>query len=374
MASPSLIFVYEYFTGGAYPPGELPEGLAIEALGILWALLVDFRAWGAVQTMVAFDRRLENRVPGLNHETLPADQVICVEAGQHAEIFASLLNRCDAVLILAPETDGILAGLTAQAEASGVPVLGSSALAVEIAGDKAVCSRLFRQAGLPTPLTCTTSFANAASIAAEVGYPLVVKPIDGVGCEGVCRVDNLSDLPGALELLRLATSHEQILLQTFAFGVHASVSLLVAKGRCLPLSLNQQKISLDYPFKYQGSQAPLRHPAAGRAFELAQAAVALAPGLCGYVGVDLVLSEVDAQLIEINPRLTTSYIGLRQIARLNLAEAIWNACRHGVLPTSVALTGQVSFSKDDPKTWRLGVENSSPLPLSRMRERGRGQG
>ena len=46
----------------------------------------------------------------------------------------------------------------------------------------------------------------------------------------------------------------------------------------------------------------------------------------GYVGVDLVLGDnADGngdRVIEINPRLTTSYVGLRAAAQANLAAAM----------------------------------------------------
>jgi len=68
--------------------------------------------------------------------------------------------------------------------------------------------------------------------------------------------------------------------------------------------------------------------------------------LRGYVGVDVILTQDEALLIEINPRLTTSYIGLRQVIDLNLAQAIWGARFRGTLPSQVRLSGQVSFTKD----------------------------
>ena len=74
------------------------------------------------------------------------------------------------------------------------------------------------------------------------------------------------------------------------------------------------------------------HPRRAEACELAQRAVALVPGLRGYVGVDLVLGEETCWLIEINPRVTTSYVGLRRVVGLNMAAAIWRACRDGSLP------------------------------------------
>ena len=306
---------------------------------MLWALLADFRAWGAVHTITTLDVRLENL-------SLPADEIVRVAPGQHQATFSFLLAHSDAVLIIAPETDGILARLSTMAEEAGIPLLGSSPAAVAIAADKAVCYQRFCQAGLPTPLTRQADLAAAPQVADEIGYPLVVKPLDGVGCEGVCLVTGPAGLVDALTLLRHTTCQETILLQNFVAGTPASVSLLVAEGRALSLSLNGQEIKVGCPFTYRGGLVPLTHPAEARAFEVAQAAVGLVPGLRGYVGVDLVLAQEEVFLMEINPRLTTSYIGLRQVLHLNLAQAIWDACRRGVLPAKAPLSGQVAFAKD----------------------------
>jgi tyramine---L-glutamate ligase len=353
MSSTSTVLVYEFFTGGGFPEGELPAGLASEALGMLWAALEDFRRWGAVRTITALDPRFEERVPGLNRNTLPADEVVCAIPGKHEEIYLSLLERCDAALVIAPETDGILTAMTDQAEAAGIRLLGSSASAVEMAGNKATCARLFDLAKLPTPRTRVAGFAAASRIAKEMGCPLVIKPIDGVGSEGVYRVNLLSELPVALALIRQVISQEQILLQSLANGIHASASLLIAGNRCLPLSLNLQLMEESHSLRYQGSRVPYDHKDKQRALDLACSAVQLIPGLNGYVGVDLVLGEDLIQLIEINPRLTTSYVGLRQVAQINLAQAIWAACSNGILPDHVPLAGQVEVIKDDPASWSL---------------------
>jgi predicted ATP-grasp superfamily ATP-dependent carboligase len=339
MVAPPRLFVHEFFSGGGWPPGDLPSGLAAEGGAILQAILADFRAWGAVHSVTTLDQRLAD-LP------LPAHDVVTVPPGQHAAVFVALLARSDAALIIAPETDGILARLSAMVQEAGVALLGSSPAAVAIAGDKWACYERFRQAGLPTPLTRQTSFAAAPQMAREIGYPLVTKPVDGVGCEGVCLVTNETELATALAVLRRTTRREEILLQSFVTGNHASVSLLVAGGRALPLSLNGQEIATGCPFTYRGGVVPLPHPAATRACAVAQAAVGLLPGLQGYVGVDLVLADGEAWLMEINPRLTTAYIGLRRALQLNLAQAIWQACCQGVLPEEVPIRGQVSFSKD----------------------------
>lgn len=337
--SPPSVFVHEFVTGGGWPPGEVPFDLASEAAAMLRAVLADFSAWGTVRTVTTLDRRL-------GYFALPADEVVPVTPGQHAAAFASLLDQSDAALIIAPETDGVLARLSAIVEDANIPLLSCSSTAVAIASDKATCYDLFRQANLPTPLTRQASFSTASQVADQVGYPVVIKPIDGVGCEGVCLVRKPAELANAMTLMHQSTSHDEIILQSFVAGVHASVSLLAAGEQSLPLSLNGQTIEAGCPFVYRGGAVPLSHPMAARALTVAQSAVHLIPGLQGYVGVDLILTQDEALLIEINPRLTTSYIGLRQVIDLNLAQAIWDATYRGILPAQVQITGKVSFTKD----------------------------
>jgi predicted ATP-grasp superfamily ATP-dependent carboligase len=69
---------------------------------------------------------------------------------------------------------------------------------------------------------------------------------------------------------------------------------------------------------------------------LAERAVECVEGLHGWFGVDLILGDAtdgngDAA-IEINPRLTTSYLGLRRLARFNLAEALLAAATGSPMP------------------------------------------
>jgi tyramine---L-glutamate ligase len=351
MASSPKIFVHEFISGGGWPAGEIPEGLACEGFGMLWSVLSDFRDWGAIQTVTTIDDRIEDQIRLETPRQIPADEVVHVHAGQHDAIFRSLLSRCDAVLIIAPETGGTLAKLTEIAEAERIPLLSSNSAAVNVASNKGICNRVFQQAGLPTPATRLVSFATAEKAASELGYPLVTKPLDGTGCDGVCLVTDPSELGETLALLRKVTQHDQILLQTYKQGIHASVSLLVAQNRAISVSLNQQIIEPGRPFRYSGGIIPIEHPASRRAFDLAQAAVLAVPGLRGYVGVDMILEQDHAWLIEINPRITTSYVGLHRISSENLASAIWRACRENVLPDRIILNGSIMFSKENVKTW-----------------------
>jgi predicted ATP-grasp superfamily ATP-dependent carboligase len=338
VSSPPIVLVHEFVIGGGWPGLQLPPGLAGEALAMLRAVLADFQSWGRVQILTTLDSRLSDI-------SLTADRIINLSHEDYYRTMGDLLARSDAALIIAPESNGILARLTALVERSGAQLLGASSAGVIMATDKWECSCRFTENGLPTPDTWRSNSTDAIRAAKKLGFPLVVKPIDEAGCEAVSLASDVSSLNLALEHAHF--QHRDFLLQRYVAGTHASASMLVSGQRTLPLSLNEQLINIGIPFIYQGGVVPLQHPQRRRALELARRAVSLIPGLKGYVGVDMVLTDEECFLIEINPRLTTSYVGLRQVININLAEAIWQASREDIVPQEVMISGKVLFHKEE---------------------------
>ncbi|HET9022519.1 MAG TPA: acetate--CoA ligase family protein, partial [Ornithinibacter sp.] len=69
----------------------------------------------------------------------------------------------------------------------------TSALAVDIAGDKDMTTKLLASAGLPVPKQETVRSADGAVASARrIGFPVVLKPLDGNHGRGVC-LDLMSD-------------------------------------------------------------------------------------------------------------------------------------------------------------------------------------
>jgi cyanophycin synthetase len=63
----------------------------------------------------------------------------------------------------------------------------TSSIAVDIASDKALTNQLLNAAGLPVPRSETVRSADdAVAAASSLGYPVVVKPLDGNHGRGVC--------------------------------------------------------------------------------------------------------------------------------------------------------------------------------------------
>jgi hypothetical protein len=85
------------------------------------------------------------------------------------------------------------------------------------------------------------------------------------------------------------------------------------------LALGRQRVSGRSALRYLGGDLPW-HPARAReAIESAVRAVTAldsATGdLRGFVGVDLIVGPRGSHVLEINPRLTSSYLGLRRVLR-----------------------------------------------------------
>ncbi|GAB3814759.1 carbamoyl-phosphate synthase large subunit [Tessaracoccus terricola] len=69
---------------------------------------------------------------------------------------------------------------------AGVPILGTSPEAINLAEERGAFGRLLSRAGLPAPKHgMASSFAEAKEIAAEIGYPVLVRPSYVLGGRGM---------------------------------------------------------------------------------------------------------------------------------------------------------------------------------------------
>jgi tyramine---L-glutamate ligase len=227
-------------------------------------------------------------------------------------------------VVIAPETDRILEDEVA-AFRRWHAVVASSAEALALTRDKLALARHWQRHGVPTPFTTPAK-----------DWPLVVKPRDGAGSGDTFLIQNDSAIEQA----------ENVIAQDFIQGRPASIAFLMGPNHTIPLIPTFQHLSGDGRFHYLGGELPIPADLAERAVTLGRKAVACVPGLVGYVGVDLILGDAGDHAIEINPRLTTSYIGLRELADFNLAAAMLKVFR-GEPPGEMAWkTGKVTFLAD----------------------------
>lgn len=330
------ILVHEFVSGGGLAGREVPASLAREGAALLAALVADLAAIRCHRIVTTVDPRFPLAVP-------PNVEVVTLASGNTAQL-DSLIATADAVWLVAPETDRCLERLAAKVERKGTALLGPGAAAIRRASDKAgLPSRLARR-GVPHPKTLAlSSDLDWRHAAREIGYPIVVKPVRGAGCVGVSVARDARELHRALAVARGNDETKPLLLQRYVPGVAASVSLLADGRRAEALTVNAQWVRMTRPISYRGGKIPLDHPLAERALVAARRTASVFPGLRGYVGVDLVLTESQAVVIEVNPRLTTAYLGVRAALAENVAAMALAACG-GVLTECPSPRRHVCFT------------------------------
>jgi predicted ATP-grasp superfamily ATP-dependent carboligase len=309
------LFLLEYVTGGGLEGSGGPASLIAEARLMVRALAADLARLPDMEITVARDSTIPLGAVPARIETLGP--------GNPWQAWRELMVASDLVWPIAPETGGMLARLTALALALGKPVLNSRADALAIAGSKRATAHRLAEQGLNV-LPCAD--ADEAPPPSETGW--IAKPDDGAGCEG------LHLLPDARALAAWRTSRPagDYILQPFLPGDALSLSLLAQEGQAWLLACNRQRIendgdALHYRGGIVGGAEALRHRLEPIAARVAEAL----PGLWGYVGIDLIDGPDGPVVIEVNPRLTTSYVALGASLGLNPA-ALVLALRERRLP------------------------------------------
>ncbi|NWG09312.1 MAG: ATP-grasp domain-containing protein [Nitrososphaerales archaeon] len=342
------VAIFEYLSGGGLSGKVLPSSILSEGYGMLRSVLTDFKDAG-YKTSTLLDSRLSMFQPPLK-----ADDILSVDSLEELKVrFMDLLEDSDASLLIAPESEGILAKFLSFNRELGIDSLNCTIDSIETVSNKSNLYEKLEERGLPIPETelvrVEEGFGKVQNIIEEMNFPLIIKPINGTGCQGLSIVRKPSQLPLAINRIKEEAMTGEFLIQKFVVGVHASVSLISNGKEAVPLTLNLQILDLNTPDKissYIGGLVPLDHKLRKEALHTAKKAVEIFRGLVGYIGVDLVLSKIGPILIEINPRLTVSYIGLRMVSNLNLAEAIVKASLDGKLPENFDPSGYSAFSKE----------------------------
>jgi predicted ATP-grasp superfamily ATP-dependent carboligase len=233
------------------------------------------------------------------------------------EAFDRLAGAADYTLVVAPEFDGILRHTLRRVHEAGGRSLNAMDDFVAIASNKHRTGARLASAGVPTPEARLVE-ADEPKLPLDFTYPAVLKPVDGAGSQNTLLVHGPGDEPPPYPWPRR--------LERYCPGRAASVAALCGPSMRSSLPPCWQRISDDGRFAYRGGSIIREASFAARAAELAARAFDAMPPAHGFVGVDLVLGDEsrgrDDFVIEINPRPTTSYVGLRAAIPQNLAKAM----------------------------------------------------
>jgi predicted ATP-grasp superfamily ATP-dependent carboligase len=312
------VFLYEHITGGGFAGEPLPASLAREGDLMLRALANDLKAVPSTEVVITRDARL----PSLGKNLL--------EFPVHSKDDANrLFHHCcsitDAVWVVAPESGGTLEQLSTMVVDNKRILLGSRPEAVHITASKTKTAHALKCAGVATVPT----YADPAEIP-NVFQQVVIKPDDGAGCLNTRLLDRAS-----AQQWWLTHNHDNDVVQPYIVGEPLSLSLVCHNRSVQLLSCNQQWIAVEAgEFRLTGVNVNAVKVNRQRYQEIAEQVIATIPGLWGYIGIDFIETINGPVVVDINPRLTTSYVGLHRALQFNPAEqvlALLNpAARHQV--------------------------------------------
>ncbi len=315
------ILLAEYATAGGLDPRLSDGALIAEGLLMRNALLADLLDIPHNSVTVLHDEHL-----GMACQRQSARVAfIPVTSDQSFElIWQDQLARCHAAWPIAPETDGILERLCRDAGAAGAVLLTSPAQAVKLTGSKRRTLAALARCGIPTVPTQAVLPMDTPN-----HFPVVVKPDDGVGCAGSRVLRNAGEWRDWLE----RTEWHDTIVQPLIEGESRSLSALFARGQACVLSGNRQHARIvDSAFVLEACSVNLTDHDRGAADRLAAGVAAVIPELWGYAGIDFIESDKGPVVLEVNPRLTTSYVGLREALGINVAAMVQDLCTTGLLP------------------------------------------
>jgi len=321
------IFVVEYITGGGLVGRPMTAELLNEAETMLGALLADLSVLPDITLLVSRDPRL----PPLDYNC----EIFSPQPGDDIwKAWGRCIDRCDAVWATMPETDALLQRISLMALARARRLIGSHPAAVAVAASKLQTARILQFAGINTVPTFDTGYDIPFG-----SSRWVLKPDDGVGGEGSRIFENHKAMRHAL---RDRDRYAGYVAQPLLEGKAASLSLLCRDGSATLLTANLQQVrEVGGRFELEGVLVNGIPDAHVRYAGLARAVARAIPGLWGYAGVDLMLTASGPVVLEVNPRLTLSYAGLRSVLSVNPAKLVLRMLQtDAALPSCTPVTSE----------------------------------
>lgn len=318
------VFLFEYLSACA---GHLGDSAAttLRAEGLIMrdALGADLAAMPDVELSVATDRRDPSLESGRRSSATP----VCALAGESPiDFVARMAPLHDLVWVIAPETGGLLAALNEVV--SPRQWIGCDGASIRLASSKQATLARLQDRGIATPLAFTTDPAVRH---------WVVKPDDGAGSLHTHRHRDAAS--AGIDLQQRMRDGQTATLEPWVDGDALSLSLWARSPGVELLAVNRQRLAIETAgsvslIAVDIAVTDLDADRLAALAQIARAVCAALPGLAGWVGIDLVWHATRGPVvIEVNPRITSAYVGMSAALRRNLAADILAAHDAAWLPT-----------------------------------------
>ncbi|WP_262700962.1 MULTISPECIES: carbamoyl-phosphate synthase large subunit [Streptomyces] len=238
-------------------------------------------------------------------------------------------------------------GLAQALKDNGVPIVGTSPEAINLAEERGAFGRVLTEAGLPAPKYGTAfSFEQAKGIAAEIGYPVMVRPSYVLGGRGMEIVYDEPSLAAYLERHAGLISEHPVLIDRFLDdAIEIDVDALYDGAE---LYLGGVMEHIEEAGIHSGDSACALPPITLGGFDIKRLrasteAIARGVGVRGLINIQFAMAGDILYVLEANPRASrtvpftskaTAVPLAKAAARISLGATIAELRAEGLLPSS----------------------------------------
>ncbi|MCG7580425.1 carbamoyl-phosphate synthase large subunit [Mycolicibacterium sp. OfavD-34-C] len=264
-------------------------------------------------------------------------------------------------------------GLAERLEKAGVPIVGTLPEAIDLAEDRGRFGEVLTNAGLPAPRFGTAiSFDQARRIAADIGYPVLVRPSYVLGGRGMEIVYDEESLEGYIQrATELSPEHPVLVDRFLEDAIEIDVDALCDGTEVYIGGIMEH---IEEAGIHSGDSACALPPVTlGRsdieAVRRATEAIAFGVGVVGLLNVQYALKDDVLYVLEANPRASRTVPFVSKATAVPLAKA----CARVMLGATIAqlrdegLLARTGDGATTPRNAPVAVKEAV-LPFHRFRK------
>ncbi len=330
------IFIFEFVSGGGFNQVGIPSSLFCEGYAMLRTIIEDFKKLGFHITTL-LDSRIEFLSPYMKVDVIKS---VGLEE-DYLKKYTDCVRDSSYCFVIAPEFSSILYNLTKIVKKNKKKLLSIDLNGVKLGASKLETYKFFIANKMSTPKSYKIPFKGIIfdldfilQKYDQLNSPIVIKPNDGVGSESIFYFEKRNDILQFFESSnKIIDANRKYILQEYIEGDPMSVSVIIDQTpekivENVPkiLGVNFQNLQikdLTKDSEYFGGFTPVKQ------FEQLKGQIENIlkrvdlSAFKGYFGIDFVKkADNSLSFIEINPRLTTSYVGIRNVLEFNPMELL----------------------------------------------------
>lgn len=191
--------------------------------------------------------------------------------------------------------------------------LGLPGIPLEVArrsNNKALMKERWIRDGIPTPFGAEVgTLAEAEAVLKRTGFPVIVKAVDNAASRGSMRIDDLAQLPQALENAKQASTTGTAIVEEYVVGEEQSVETIVFKGRHYHVSIADRMFGY-HPYHIETAHvdpSELPDEKTQRILEVVDAAADSLGIDFGPAKADMILTAKGPMILEMPARLSGGF-------------------------------------------------------------------